>query len=791
MLAAVEHVELQETQKETPVNLVEASAEIVESDLKEFKVEPCCDCSQGPKEGILNFLRNIGTSLDFIDDEVKLKWVTIFVFCSLLDIMIEVNSAISKANVDKIIAFLFYLAYVLLYGLVAAPMLWGNNPKSSVGWTYFGLFYNFLFLLYKTVFFVYADRKIGSQFRYFGLVASIISFIVYFYMACVDAKDDMHERMETLSSLPEVHRLNRASDREVNSGMFSKAFQFVYPTSDFDVGQKLDVPAKVYVTMFMGLFISVFVVGETMNAWQDRHDRWDKAIHALDDLCVDNDITVFVECLYISRDASNPVEGMGVVDSCLDALDSGNGCSWFSSQGLCTHPVYGPPITANCRESCGHCTPDPNYDETIELLWDILDIDLSGFYRINDNFLMAGKIGILVAGIYGLFGFLVIARAWRKKVLEIYYDAPTFHYQPEMFNIGGSFKFIGTIFFFITFGFFIVFAAVTLIVFVLSLKEFWEYVVWDNRGLIAGYIAYFALLKIFVEPFLKTVVTDGNYVNTGWEPMWRFCSFILECLYVPVAVLYAITTIGINIALMVVALVRPDIGVFPRGFESLQSGHAVFVSNCKAYVYRIRQMYMGYPLTKKEEMHLIEEELDQLLEDKKKYIQNDDWYMCLKVDEQIKLVKSRFEIKKYKIEVGSKGYYKFKDDEPEPIRVLSVNEEKGTISITRARSQSGYSLSSLKVDVDYFNIHLAADMTSVDVLDENLSWTKNDTSEQDAETPKRSPELAPGGEGTSPDLQQTSALLTSRKSDADLDEFDEPGKRSPERKSLDDKGTNI
>ena len=121
--------------------------------------------------------------------------------------------------------------------------------------------------------------------------------------------------------------------------------------------------------------------------------------------------------------------------------------------------------------SWGHCTPNPNYDETIELLWDILDIDLSGFYRINDNvknrynhihmkacfcvclsFWWLEKLGFLslefstsfskvvtytLFYLSGLFGFLVIARAWRKKVLEIYYDAPTFHYQPEMFNIGG------------------------------------------------------------------------------------------------------------------------------------------------------------------------------------------------------------------------------------------------------------------------------------------------------------------------------------------------------------------
>merc|ERR550532_1366308 len=167
-------------------------------------------------------------------------------------------------------------------------------------------------------------------------------------------------------------------------------------------------------------------------------------------------------------------------------------------------------------------------------------------------------------------------------------------------------------FFFVYTGSCVVMTCVAIVMFVLILEEFWTELVANNIGLILSYAAYYAFLKLGMEPFMNKTVTNGDYVNYGYEPMWRFCSFVLECLYIPLAVLYALTTVCINIALVLVAFVRPDIAVFPRGFESLQSGHAIFVANCKAYVYRIRQMYMGYPLKDSEEVDVILSEIDKL-----------------------------------------------------------------------------------------------------------------------------------------------------------------------------------
>ena len=58
-----------------------------------------------------------------------------------------------------------------------------------------------------------------------------MTFVTYTYMAVFDPKNDDTERKETLSSLPEVHRLNRSTDREIDLPASKRFKQFIWPTS--------------------------------------------------------------------------------------------------------------------------------------------------------------------------------------------------------------------------------------------------------------------------------------------------------------------------------------------------------------------------------------------------------------------------------------------------------------------------------------------------------------------------------------------------------------------------------
>merc|ERR1719499_2838150 len=94
-----------------------------EKQLKELEVEACCDFSRERKVCCRIFLRNLGHSLDFIDDEVRLKWVTIFVFSSLWDTMFDINrqtaSSVSEWGGDwsQFLIFMFYMLGTIAFAL--------------------------------------------------------------------------------------------------------------------------------------------------------------------------------------------------------------------------------------------------------------------------------------------------------------------------------------------------------------------------------------------------------------------------------------------------------------------------------------------------------------------------------------------------------------------------------------------------------------------------------------------------------------------------------------------------
>jgi len=170
-----------------------------------------------------------------------------------------------------------------------------------------------------------------------------------------------------------------------------------------------------------------------------------------------------------------------------------------------------------------------------------------------------------------------------------------------------------------------------------------------------------------------------------------------------------------------VSFVRPDIAVFPRGMEFLQIGHYIFVANCKTYVHRIKQMYMGHPRSKKRELKAIREEIENLKRQKEDASKADDFYMCLKLAEDLKKAEARFIFVKYKIEVGKLGWYTFKHTGSEPVRikVLACYEEAGKVDITKVDNKSKMAV---EVNVERLGVHLASYMKTVHVCNEKLSF---------------------------------------------------------------------
>ena len=80
--------------------------------------------------------------------------------------------------------------------------------------------------------------------------------------------------------------------------------------------------------------------------------------------------------------------------------------------------------------------------------------------------------------------------------------------------------------------------------------------------------------------------------------------------YLPLSALYGMFTILYELLWVWIAFIRPDTVIFPRGLESMQSGHYVFIANVKMVVNRIKQQYMGYPLSEKEKLEEAKEVTD-------------------------------------------------------------------------------------------------------------------------------------------------------------------------------------
>merc|ERR1719483_104975 len=301
-------------------------------------------------------------------------------------------------------------------------------------------------------------------------------------------------------------------------------------------------------------------------------------------------------------------------------------------------------------------------------------------------------------------------------------------------NIGKSFKFVGVIYSYINIGSAIMGIFLWAIGIVFGTREFWTGVIEPKLSSIIGYIAYFIFLKAVVEPFLEKVVTDGDWVQEGWEPAWHFFSFVLELLYIPISLIFPISTVIVNLLIAIAMMVRPDILVFLRGLESLQFGHKTFTANCKAYVYRVRQFYEleeALQLRERRDAFLqadkdtIQNQIDELMQKKLESAKVDDWHNCKELSSEIRLLEEELEIVTRDIKKGTRAYYDFNEgDGLEEVEVMKVNMEQGDMTIRRVANRSFFRL---EIYIERFGIFLATDARTVSTsekYDRHLSWSK-------------------------------------------------------------------
>ena len=84
------------------------------------------------------------------------------------------------------------------------------------------------------------------------------------------------------------------------------------------------------------------------------------------------------------------------------------------------------------------------------------------------------------------------------QVIEIWYEAPTFRYDPEEIQIGKGFKFIGTILSYIMTGAAVLFLILFLVFMTLGSPDFW-YAFGDNIDIIGRYILFDVVFFFFVH----------------------------------------------------------------------------------------------------------------------------------------------------------------------------------------------------------------------------------------------------------------------------------------------------
>jgi len=285
-----------------------------------------------------------------------------------------------------------------------------------------------------------------------------------------------------------------------------------------------------------------------------------------------------------------------------------------------------------------------------------------------------------------------------------------------MVNIGGGFRFIGTMLSYILFGSFFTFFVLFLCLCILLSEGFWKDIVWEHIDFWIGYILYFVLDACVIAPITMVYITDGDWVRPGMEPYFKFFAVTIEMFYLPLSALYALLSIVYEIIWMWIAFIRPDTVIFPRGLEWIQSGHYVFICNVKMIVNRIKQQHEGYPLSAEDEIEEAQENLKDLNDQREVCIQERDWFKCMSIDKDIERVEKRIEVLEINPQVGERVDMDY-NGEVHLIEICKVIDHKVKIKY---------------VDFPFCQGIGFCNHDMVDILDERIRWKNRKPASSDA-----------------------------------------------------------
>jgi len=660
-------------------------------------------------------------SLDFVDDEVWLRYVVGLGFLSTIDILFVVQDELSNAFETMVLYFLSLV--VVIQTFILAFCIWPNNPEVDPKYCLWGAIAmggNFAYKLWA--FLSESDEYSASFVTDEIFLISIISaglcavgFVhAYFFRVGKIYKQEKWDTFDKLDTY-EVHETNRDPDRELKTlGSFGLLKQYFWPTSDFDVGQEIPVPTRVYTAVFViwatGVMTFHWIIEATEEVYQDMKKIGDASSEEI----------AFIE--------ENLSEWQFV---------------------------------------------------TLEQLLEISKYLRIGVETVRGCILCAE---VVCAGLV-LWSSVAITRAWRKKFLEIYYEAPTFYYDSRAVNIGGSFQFVASMVSYLITG-----ALISLLVFsitfiLLASDWFWESLIWNNKDFLIGYALYYALVFGVIQPISKSWITDGDFVRPGMEPYWKFISMMFELFYLPLALLYAIISLCYECIILVLAFFRPDTLVFPRGIEGYQTGYIVFVSNVKMSVNRYKQMHGKVEKELSDEIAVVDDTIRELEKKRDSLAKTLDFYSAIKIQAKIETAEKHLQRLKLAPEVGQclqisieEYAYIFFGDSQSVLYDVEIREIRGdNIAISYLEKPFCYGLT-------YFNSE------KVDILDERLSGWKNEAGKTAPSESFQSEDV--DGEVFSPtpmDIPSRSNSLSSpmnlemvlqvpmkRKESETLDEFSEP-----------------
>jgi len=305
-------------------------------------------------------------------------------------------------------------------------------------------------------------------------------------------------------------------------------------------------------------------------------------------------------------------------------------------------------------------------------------LDWIDLHSYEDHAIRSFRIALYITWIYSFYICAVIYLAWRKKVLELWYKAPTFHYDPTSIEIGDSFRLVGTIVFYLASGLVFLFFLLFICLALVTHPDFWDRFIFEYAFFLLGWLAYFLIFHFLINPFLQQNLTDGKYVRRGKETQFKFFSLMFELFYIPLAPLYALEDVLKRVVLLLVAFIRPDVICFPRGMEKHDKGHNVFVASVKLYINRIKQLYWDFPRT--DDLDYLNRVLTEQRQKLHEHRDRQEWLHCDRVARYIKKVRGAIQVAELKLslEVGEEIRLK-RRDRIIVARITKINSDSVTI----------------------------------------------------------------------------------------------------------------